>query len=125
VWDKNRERMAHYLDDLMSRATKAGKQKKKRMILAGLKMHQKVQNLIDELHHKSALFLVKNLLSTFEISQIVGRSGRKISKIRNETVRNMLTFFKQFLKNKAFEHGKTVVYSSSTHAISNRQQTNR
>jgi putative transposase len=102
------QRMAHYLDDLMSRATKAGKQKKKRMMLAGLRMRQKVQNLIDELHHKTALFLVKNfdciLLPTFETSQMVGRSGRKI---RSKTVRNMLTFahyrFKQFLKNKAFE----------------------
>ncbi len=73
------QRMAHYLDDLMSRATKAGKQKKKRMMLAGLRMRQKVQNLIDELHHKTALFLVKNfdfiLLPTFETSQMVGRSG--------------------------------------------------
>jgi putative transposase len=119
------QRMAHYLDDLMSRATKVGKQKKKRMMLAGLRMRQKVQNLIDELHHKTALFLVKNfdciLLPTFETSQMVGRSGRKI---RSKTVRNMLTFahyrFKQFLKNKAFEYGKTVVdvceaYTSKTH----------
>ena len=119
------QRMAHYLDDLMSRASKAGKQKKKRMMLAGLRMRQKVQNLIDELHHKTALFLVKNfdciLLPTFETSQMVSRSGRKI---RSKTVRNMLTFahyrFKQFLKNKAFEYGKTVVdvceaYTSKTH----------
>ena len=119
------QRMAHYLDDLMSRASKAGKQKKKRMMLAGLRMRQKVQNLIDELHHKTALFLVKNfdciLLPTFETSQMVGRSGRKI---RSKTVRNMLTFahyrFKQFLKNKAVEYGKTVVdvceaYTSKTH----------
>lgn len=119
------QRMAYYLDDLMSRATKAVKQKKKRMMLAGLRMRQKVQNLIDELHHKTALFLVKNfdciLLPTFETSQMVGRSGRKI---RSQTVRNMLTFahyrFKQFLKNKAFEQGKAVVdvceaYTSKTH----------
>ena len=119
------QRMAHYLDDLISRASKAGKQKKKSMMLAGLRMRQKVQNLIDELHHKAALFLVKNfdciLLPTFETSQMVGRAGRKI---RSKTVRNMLTFahyrFKQFLKNKAFEHGKTVVdvceaYTSKTH----------
>jgi putative transposase len=119
------QRMAHYLDDLMSRASKAGKQKKKRMLLAGLRMRQKVQNLIDELHHKAALFLVCNfdciLLPTFEASQMVSRAGRKI---RSKTVRNMLTFahyrFKAFLKNKAFEHGKTVVdvceaYTSKTH----------
>ena len=119
------QRMAHYLDDLLSRASKAGKQKKKRMWLAGLRMRHKVQNLIDELHHKAALFFVKNfdciLLPTFETSQMVGRAGRKI---RSKTVRNLLTFahyrFKQFLKNKAFEYGKTVLdvceaYTSKTH----------
>ena len=52
--------MAHYLDDLISRASKAGKQQKKRMLLAALRMRQQVQNLIDELHYKAALFLVKN-----------------------------------------------------------------
>jgi putative transposase len=45
-------------------------------------------------------------------------------KIQSKTVRNMLTFthcrFKQFLKNKAFEFGKTVLdvceaYTSKTH----------
>lgn len=119
------QRMAFYLDDLISRASKAGKQKKKRMMLAGLRMRQKVQNLIDELHHKAALFLVKNfdciLLPTFETSQMIGKAGRKI---RSKTVRNMLTFahyrFKMFLKNKAFEYGKTVLdvceaYTSKTH----------
>jgi len=119
------QRMAHYLDDLISRASKVGKQRKKRMMLAAQRMRQKVQNLIDELHHKTALFLVKNfdciLLPTFETSQMVGRASRKI---RSKTVRNMLTFahyrFKQFLKNKAFEYGKTVLnvseaYTSKTH----------
>lgn len=119
------QRMAHYLDDLVSRASKAGKQKKRRMMLVGLRMRQTVQNLIDELHHKTALFLVKNfdciLLPTFETSQIVSRAGRKL---RSNTVRNMLNFahyrFKQFLKNKAFEHGKTLIdvceaYTSKTH----------
>ncbi|MEN9847811.1 MAG: hypothetical protein RL368_551 [Pseudomonadota bacterium] len=94
-------------------------------MLAGLRMRQNVQNLIDELHHKIALFLVKNfgciLLPTFETSQMVGKANRKI---QSKTVRNMLSFahyrFKQFLKNKAFEFGKTVLdvcetYTSKTH----------
>jgi putative transposase len=88
-------------------------------------MCQKVQNLIDELHHKTALFLVKNfdyiLLPAFETSQMTSRANRKI---QSKTVRNMLNFahcrFKQFLKNKAFEFGKTVLdvceaYTSKTH----------
>jgi putative transposase len=52
---------------------------------------------------------------------MVSQSGRKI---KSKTVRTLLTFahyrFKQFLKNKAVEHGKTVLdvceaYTSKTH----------
>lgn len=119
------QRLAFYLDDLISRMSKANKQKKRRMRLAAARMREKVKNLIDELHHKTALFLVRNfdciLLPTFETSQMVKRSGRKI---RNRTVRSMLTFahyrFKQFIKHKALEFGKTVLdvseaYTSKTH----------
>jgi hypothetical protein len=49
--------------------------------------------LIDELHHKTALFLVTNfdvlLLPTFETSQMVCKGARKL---RRKSVRNMLTF---------------------------------
>lgn len=88
-------------------------------------MFEKIRNLISELHHKAALFLVKNydciLLPTFETSQMVGKAGRKI---RSKTVRSLLAFshykFKMFIKHKAFEFGKTVLdvneaYTSKTH----------
>jgi putative transposase len=119
------QRLAAHLDHLLSRASQAGKQKKRKMLLAAARVRLKVKNLIDELHHKSALFLVRNfdtiLLPTFETSQMVGKAGRKI---RSKTVRSMLTFahyrFKLFLKHKAFEYGKTVLdvceaYTSKTH----------
>jgi putative transposase len=119
------QRLAFYLDDLISRMSKAGKQKKRKMQLAASRMREQVKNLIDELHHKAALFLVSNfdhiLLPTFETSQMVSKSGRKL---KNKTVRSMLTFahyrFKQFLKHKAFEFGKYVqdvseAYTSKTH----------
>lgn len=119
------QRLALHLDDLYSRMSKAGKQKKRRMKRAAERMREKIKNLIDELHHKTALFLVTSfdhiLLPTFETSQMVGKAGRKI---RNKTVRNMLTFahyrFKMFLKHKAFEYGKYVqdvceAYTSKTH----------
>ena len=83
-----------------------------------------IRNLVDELHHQIARFLVDNfdiiLLPTFETSQMTIKKGRKI---RSKTVRQMLTFshyrFKQFLKHKAFEAGKTVLdvneaYTSKT-----------
>jgi putative transposase len=108
------QRLSYHLDDLISRASKAGKQEKKRMMLAAARMREKIKNLIDELHHKAARFLVSNfdciLLPTFETSQMVGKTNRKI---RNKTVRSMMTFahyrFKRFLKNKAFELGKVVL----------------
>jgi len=119
------QRMATHLDDLISRASKCGTQKKRRMMRAANRMRKKVKNLIDELHHKAALFYVTMfdtiLLPSFETSQMVLKAGRKI---RNKTVRNMLSFsfyrFAQFLKHKALEHGKQVImvteeYTSKTH----------
>jgi putative transposase len=119
------QRLAFHMDDLISRMAKAGKQRKKTMRKALARVQDKIKNLIDELHHKAALFLVTNfdciLLPSFETTQMVGKSGRKI---KSKTVRSMLTFahyrFKQFLKHKAFEHGKAVIdvseaYTSKTH----------
>lgn len=119
------QRMAHHLDKLISKMSKAPKQKKRKMRMATARMREKVKNLIDELHHKSALFLVSNfdliLLPTFETSRMASKAGRKIN---NKSVRSLLTFahyrFKQFIKHKAFEHGKRVVdvneaYTSKTH----------
>ena len=93
-------------------------------IKAADKIRLKIRNLIDELHHKIARFLVDNfdiiLLPTFETSQMAVRKSRKI---RAKSVRQMLTLshcrFKQFLKHKAFETGKTVLdvneaYTSKT-----------
>lgn len=88
-------------------------------------MREKIKYLVDEFHHKTALFLVKNddviLLPTFETRQMSSQSKRKI---RHKTVRSLLSFahyrFKQFLKHKAFEYGKRVIevceaYTSKTH----------
>ena len=119
------QRIAFSLDDLISRASKANKQTKRAMMKAASKVRKKIRHLIEELHHKTAMFFVKNydviLLPTFETKQMVGKSGRKI---RSKTVRSLLTFshykFKLFLKHKAFEYGKKVIdvceaYTSKTH----------
>jgi putative transposase len=79
---------------------------------------------VQELHHKIAKFLTDNfdviLLPTFETSQMVSKSKRKL---RNKSVRQMLTLshyeFKQFLKWKAWEKSKLVIdcneaYTSKT-----------
>jgi putative transposase len=119
------QRLAHYLDNLLSSMSKASKQRKDKMRIATARMREKIKNLINELHHKTALFLVKNfeliLLPTFETKAMTQKAGRKI---KTKTVRSMLSFahyrFKQFIKHKADEYGKRVVdvneaYTSKTH----------
>jgi len=121
------QRLAYHLDALLSRASTQPKQKRRNMLLAASRMRAKIKNLIDELHHKTALFYCTNfdviLLPKFETSQMVGKAGRKIHR---KTVRNMLTFahyrFSQFLKHKALEYGKLVIdvteeYTSKTHPL--------
>jgi putative transposase len=84
----------------------------------------KIKNLVSELHHKIANFLVSNfdiiLLPTFETQDMCKRTKRKL---RKKSVRQMLTLshyqFKQFIKHKAREHGKLVLdvceaYTSKT-----------
>lgn len=119
------QRLATYADKLISRMSKVGKQKKRKMNLALHRIGDKIRNLVEELHRKAALFLVRNfdliLLPTFETYDMALKYKRKI---QSKTVRNMMTFshykFKRFLQHKAFEHGKKVLevcesYTSKTH----------
>lgn len=118
------QRLCQHLDDLISGSSKASSATKRRMRKAAGRMRSKIRNLIDELHHKVARFLVDNfdviLLPTFETSQMSRRGKRRI---RSKTVRSMLSFshyrFKKFLKHKAFETGKLILdvceaYTSKT-----------
>ncbi|GGA21973.1 hypothetical protein CYANOKiyG1_37040 [Okeania sp. KiyG1] len=118
------QRLCYYLDDLISRLTKAKSKTKQRMKKAASRMRLKIRNLIDELHHKAALFLVQNfdviLLPTFEVSQMIIKSSRKL---RSKSVRQMLNWahyrFELFLKHKAVEYNKVVLdvceaYTSKT-----------
>jgi putative transposase len=118
------QRLCYHLDNLISRASQAKCKVKRRLRKAANRIRLRIKNLVDELHHQTASFLIQNfdiiLLPTFETSQMVVKSGRKI---RAKSVRQMLTLshykFKQFLKHKAFEYGKTVLdcceaYTSKT-----------
>jgi len=117
-------RLCFYLDDLISRTSKAKSRAKRRIQAAQARMRKKIKNLIKEIHFKTARFLVDNfdvvLLPTFETSQMAGKKNRKL---RSKTVRAMLTWshyqFKVRLKNKALEFGKKVIdvceaYTSKT-----------
>ena len=118
------QKLCFKLDALISRLSKAKCRQKKRMKLAASRLRGKIKNLVDELHKKTARFLVDNfdviLLPTFETSQMSLKAKRRI---RSKSVRQMLTLshykFKQFLKHKAFENSKVVIdvneaYTSKT-----------
>jgi putative transposase len=109
------QRLCHHLDALISRMSKAAHEERYRMKKAADRMRWKIRDLIDELHHKTALFFVKNfdviLIPKFETSQMSKKGYRKI---RAKSVRSMLTFahfrFQEFLKFKAWEYGKQVIH---------------
>ncbi|MCC5627721.1 transposase [Nostoc sphaeroides CHAB 2801] len=118
------QKLCFRLDRLVSRISSSPSQQKIRLRKAASRLRCKIKNLVKELHHKTARFLVDNfdviLLPTFETSQMVSKSRRKL---RNKSVRQMLTLshyeFKTFLKWKAWEQSKTVIdcneaYTSKT-----------
>lgn len=118
------QKLCFRLDKLVSWLSKAKSNQKRRLKKAASRLRCKVKNLVKELHHKTARFLVDNfdviLLPTFETFQMVSKSRRKL---RNKSVRQMLTLshyeFKIFLKWKAWEQSKTVIdcneaYTSKT-----------
>ncbi|MBW4571626.1 MAG: transposase [Tolypothrix carrinoi HA7290-LM1] len=118
------QKLCFKLDKIVSKLSKATSQQKRRLKKAADRLRCKIKNLVKELHHKAAKFLVDNfdviLLPTFETSQMVSKSRRKL---RNKSVRQMLTLshyeFKTFLKWKAWEMSKTVIdcneaYTSKT-----------
>lgn len=105
------QKLCFKLDKLISKMSKALSAQKKRLKKASDRLKAKIQHLVKELHSKTAKFLVENfdviLLPSFESSQMVGKSRRKI---RSKTVRQMLTLshyqFKKHLEWKAWESGK-------------------
>ena len=118
------QRLCERLDDLLSRAAKSPARRRRNMRRAAGRMRLRIENLVRELHRQAARFLVNSfdviLLPTFETSEMVERSRRRI---RSKTVRNLLNLahyrFKLFIKNKAAETGAVVLdvdeaYTSKT-----------
>lgn len=108
------------LDSLYSRMQEADPIKKLKFKLAAERQRWKIFDLIDDLHKKTAHFLVTRfseiVIPSFETSQMV-------TKLRSKTARSMLTFahyrFKQFLLAKAEEYSCKVrivseAYTSKT-----------
>jgi len=113
-------RLCYTLDNLISRMVIVKCRMRRNIRNACDRIRFKIHNLMDEIHHKVALWLCKNFTSialpTFETSEMVSR-------LRSKTARAMLTWahfrFKQFLKSKANGMGCIVLdmneaYTSKT-----------
>ena len=119
------QRLCAHLDKLLSRAKEEKRRLAKRnKYQAADRMRTRIRNLIDELHHQAARWLVDNfdviLLPTFETSDMTKRGARKL---RTKSVRSLLNYahyrFQQFLLWKAWQNGKDVIlvneaYTSKT-----------
>ena len=119
------QRLCAHLDALLSRAKLERRRFAKRNKYQAVnRMRVRIINLVDELHHQAARWLVDHfdiiLLPTFETSEMARRGARKL---RSKSVRSMLTYahyrFRQFLAWKAWQSGKDVIlvneaYTSKT-----------
>jgi putative transposase len=118
-------RLCKNLDGLISKQASSRNHRERRALKkAAARLRNRIGDLVAELHRKAALFFASNfdviLLPTFETKQMTERAMRRIS---SKQARSMLTFshfrFKQYIKHKALQHGKTVVdvneaYTSKT-----------
>lgn len=111
-------RLCKHLDNLISKRARARghrfKQYRYKLRKAEKCLRSKIRDLVDELHKKVACYLTQHygviFLPTFETSQMVNRSRRRIG---SKTARAMLTWshyrFKQTLKHQATQRGCIVV----------------
>ena len=78
------QRLCQHLDDLISRTAKAPRSKRPNMRKAAQRMRNRIRNLIQELHHQTARFLVDRfdliLLPTFETQDMSKKGGTKAQK---------------------------------------------
>jgi len=115
-------RLCFHLDKLISRAAqKQVKTKHRRSWLrAASRMRIKIRNLVDELHHQIASYLVGNykviFIPTFETSSMVVKSKRRIN---TKSVRSMLTWshyrFKQLLISMSDRCGVIIVETNEAY----------
>ena len=113
---KNIFRLCYALDQLQSRISKARCKQKRNMRKASGRLRWKIYDMIDELHKKTAHFLVTRystvFIPTFETSQMV-------TKLRSKTARSMLTFahhrFKSFLNAKGEAYSCNIIEVSEAY----------
>lgn len=101
-WKSNAEKLEAELKDV----EKYNRRKRKHLKRAALRLREKIQNRINDLHHKVSKFLVTEydsvLLPEFPVSQMVKKQDQ--NKIGKQTRKDLLSFkhyqFKQMMKYK-------------------------
>jgi putative transposase len=115
------QRLCSHLDRLISRIDlSANKQQRRAMRKAARRLRKKIRNLVKDTHNKISRFLVSHykmvFLPTFDTSEMVVKSGRKLSK---KTARNMLSWshykFKQNLCQMAKRENVLVVFCNESY----------
>lgn len=119
-------RLCQYFDELIGKMTKVSAKQRRAMRKAAVRIINKIQNIVDELHKKAAHFLTTNyqvvLQPTFETSQdqIVKRAKRNIDR---KSVGQMLTWkhyrFKQIIQHQGDKNGSIVVDVSEAYTSKN------
>ena len=113
-------RLYIHLDNLISNLSQIHGRKRRNIKKRIIRLRIKIKNLINEMHHKIALYLSSNfqciLLPSFETSQMSKRLNRRI---RTKTVRKMigLSFYKfsEILKYKCKLRGSMVLNVSESY----------
>ena len=112
-------RLCLSLDTLISRTTRAPATKRNSMKRAQARLRKHIQNLVDEIHKKAALWLARTfdviILPTFNSTQMSHR--RRGRRLNNRTVRKMMNWaharFQKRLVSKMDEFDKIVITSVS------------
>lgn len=113
-------RLCKVMDQLVGRIDTTKRRDRWSLQRARAKLARRIQNLVQEVHRQLAKHLAQNydliLLPNFDVSQMVGRAGRKLGK---DSVRKMLTWshykFKQLLGMKCRQYGARVVLVSEAY----------
>ncbi len=107
-------RLAHHLDDLLSRASKAPCRKRKRMLQAAARMRRRIKNLVDDLHYQTIGWLFRNHQTVvFPEGNFQSACDRAKRKIGRKSVRSLMTWafarFRDRLIHKAKVLGRNVI----------------
>ena len=98
-----------YLDDLNSRMTLTNHRQRYTMKKAAERLRWKIRNLVEELQHKTALFLVRN----FDVIALPELRGDFADSLESESLREMLRSahrgFREYLAAKAGEYGTKII----------------